>query len=148
MSADLRNQQPSVVAIASVHRPWQRRHDVRPQHHQRRFRSPRRQRRHQHVAQNARFKRRDALTSAGGNVERDVKATGLEIRVALADVNYEMIKKDTKESYTLSVSTNVVTIDADNFFGARHAVETLFQVAEKPGTLTEREGSVQLTSLY
>ncbi len=94
------------------------------------------------------FKRRDALTSAGGNVERDVKATGLEIRVALADVNYEMIKKDTKESYTLSVSTNVVTIDADNFFGARHAVETLFQVAEKPGTLTEREGSVQLTSLY
>ncbi len=94
------------------------------------------------------FKRRDALTSAGGNVERDVKASGLEIRVALADVNYNMIKKDTKESYTLSVSTNVVTIDADTFFGARHAVETLFQVAEKPGTLTEREGSVQLTSLY
>ena len=39
-----------------------------------------------------------------------------------------MLKKETKESYVMTLASNVVKISADNYFGARHAVETLFQV--------------------
>lgn len=55
---------------------------------------------------------------------------GLEIRVSLNDLNYAAIKRDTNESYSLSLADNVVKVNADNFFGARHAVETLFQVGD------------------
>ena len=44
------------------------------------------------------------------------------------DLDYSTIKRDTNESYSLSLADNVVKISAANYFGARHAVETLFQV--------------------
>ncbi len=50
--------------------------------------------------------------------------------------DFPRLTKDTDESYSLKVSyshqqrTITATIRADNYFGARHGVETLFQLME------------------
>ena len=82
------------------------------------------------MIENLVLKRSDVLvTSSTNNIKKPkAKADPLQIKFVLSDLNLGVIKRATNESYSLTLKNKLVEITADNFFGARHAVETLFQV--------------------
>ncbi len=95
------------------------------------------------MIENLVFKRRDVLvTSSAKNIrirKPKAKADPLQIKFVLSDLNLGVIKRATNESYSLTLKNKLVEITADNFFGARHAVETLFQVTHRRERERERE---------
>jgi hypothetical protein len=82
------------------------------------------------MIENLVLKRSDVLvTSSTNNIKKPkAKADPLQIKFVLSNLNLGVIKRATNESYSLTLKNKLVEITADNFFGARHAVETLFQV--------------------
>ena len=54
--------------------------------------------------------------------------TAVTLKFVLEDKNSLLIRKSTNESYGLNVGTDLVEIRAENYYGARHAIETFFQV--------------------
>jgi hypothetical protein len=52
----------------------------------------------------------------------------LTLRIVLEDKSTMLIRKNTIESYELNTESDFAEIKANNYFGARHAIETFFQV--------------------
>ena len=71
----------------------------------------------------------------GTEVARPV-GINFSISVHLEDYSEPVIRRDTNETYALLIEysdadkTLLVDIVAENYFGARHAIETLFQLTE------------------
>lgn len=72
--------------------------------------------------------RKNVLIADAGQRSKEDRSDPLQVTVSLDDVNLSVIKKDSDESYSLTVENNVVTVKAVTVFGALHAIETLFQV--------------------
>ena len=79
------------------------------------------------IEERIKFLVRERASSLGPNVEPENKAA-LTLKVVLEDKNSMLIRKNTDESYELDAGKDLVEIRANNYFGARHAIETLFQV--------------------